>query len=118
MLLLLLAGFATALAPVALAVPGPGNECEGEAVPSGRDDPCTEDGVGGFDLGFVVPLAGVVAIAGVGILVGGYLVLRRRAAAPLNPDPVDAQDWWTCRNCGRNNVVGSARCYACGSWQR
>jgi hypothetical protein len=40
----------------------------------------------------------------------------RRTSAPLVP--ADPGEWWTCRTCGKNNVVGSARCYACGAWQR
>jgi hypothetical protein len=44
-----------------------------------------------------------------------FLIVRRRAAAPAGP--ADPGEWWTCRNCGRNNVIGSPRCYACGQWQ-
>lgn len=75
----------------------------------------TGGGGGGFNLGGVLPiLAALVVGAGLALVVA-YLVLRRRAGAPL--DPVDAGEWWTCRKCGRNNVVGSARCYGCGTWQ-
>ena len=75
----------------------------------------TGGGGGGFNLGGLLPiLAALVVGAGLALVVV-YLVLRRRAGAPL--DPVDAGEWWTCRNCGRNNVVGSARCYGCGTWQ-
>lgn len=77
--------------------------------------PSTGNGGGGFNFGGLLPLVGA-AVVGAGLaLVIAYLVLRRRAGAPL--DPVDAGEWWTCRTCGRNNVVGSARCYSCGSWQ-
>jgi hypothetical protein len=72
-------------------------------------------GGGGFNLGGLLPLVGaVVVVAGLALVVA-YLVLRRRAGAPL--DPVDAGEWWTCVKCGRNNVVGSPRCYSCGTWQ-
>ena len=116
---MLAVGLSLAWTPVALGVPGPGTECGAEAPASGEHDPCEgRGGPGGFDFGFVVPLAGAVVLAGVVALGAAYFVLRRRAAPPLNPEPIDAQDWWTCRTCGRNNVVGSARCYACGAWQR
>ena len=62
--------------------------------------------------------AGLVGagLVGAGLaLVVAYFVLRRRAGGPL--DPVDAGEWWTCSNCGRQNVVGSARCFSCGTWQ-
>ena len=112
---LLMGGLGATFAPIALAVPGPGDQCDAEAQPSGQSCP---EGIGVFDLGLLLPIAGVVAVGGVVALAVAYLVLRRRAAAPLTPEPVDAADWWTCKNCGRSNVVGSARCYACGSWQR
>ena len=114
---MLLAGVVAAWTPVALAVPGPGTECEAEAAPSGEDSSCPEDG-GGLGLGLLIPLAGGVLLAGVVALAGAYLVLRRRAGPPLVPEPADAEAWWTCSNCGRNNVVGSARCYSCGAWRR
>ena len=110
---------ALASTPVALAVPGPGSECDAEVPPSGQTDPCTDGGGGGgggFDLGFVLPLAGAVVIGGALALGGAYFLLRRRAGPPLQP--VDSEEWWTCQQCGRNNVVGSARCYACGTWKR
>jgi hypothetical protein len=116
---LLLVGAAAALAPVAVAVPGEGTKCESEAAPSGGDQDCPGGGgIGGFDLGLLIPIAGGVLLAGAVALGGAYVVLRRRAAAPLIPEPADAQEWWTCRECGRNNVVGSARCYGCGAWHR
>ena len=34
-----------------------------------------------------------------------------------SPRPI-AGEWWLCPKCGSTNVVGSARCYACGTWQR
>ena len=72
-------------------------------------------GGGGFNLGGLLPILGGVVIGAGLALVVAYLVLRRRAGAPL--DPVDAGEWWTCRKCGSNNVVGSPRCYSCGTWQ-
>src|SRR5204862_18167 len=48
-------------------------------------------------------------------LAAAFLVLRRRASAPVAP--ADPGEWWTCRKCGRNNVIGSPRCYSCGEWQ-
>jgi hypothetical protein len=72
-------------------------------------------GGGGFNIGSLLPILGAVAIGGVVLLVAAFLVLRR-TSAPLVP--ADPGEWWTCRNCGKNNVVGSARCYACGTWQR
>ena len=77
--------------------------------------PAAGDGGGGFNLGGLLPILGGVVLGAGLALVAAYLMLRRRAGAPL--DPVDAGEWWTCRKCGRNNVVGSARCYGCGSWQ-
>ena len=64
----------------------------------------------------LVPLLGAVVGAGVLALVLGFLVLRRRASVPL--PALDPTEWWKCTNCGATNVVGSARCYACGTWQR
>ena len=84
---------------------------------SGEDFTCP-GGIGGFDLGLLLPIAGGLVVAGVVGLGVAYLVLRRRAGAPLVPEPADAEAWWTCSNCGRNNVVGSARCYSCGAWRR
>jgi hypothetical protein len=77
-------------------------------------------GGGGPDLGLIL---GVLVAGAVGLAVAaglGYLMLRRRARAPMEPPPgtPEAGEWWTCRNCGRNNIVGSARCYSCGAWQR
>lgn len=66
--------------------------------------------------GNLLPVIGGVIAAGVLALVVAYLVLRRRASVPLAP--ADPGEWWTCPKCGATNVVGSARCYACGTWQR
>ena len=70
-------------------------------------------GGGGFDIGGLLPIAGIVVAVGI-VLVLAFLVLERRTTKQLAP--VQPGEWWTCRNCGKNNVVGSARCYACGAW--
>lgn len=70
---------------------------------------------GGLNLGALLPIIGIVVIGGVVALIGAFVVLRR-TSAPLVP--ADPGEWWTCRNCGKTNVVGSARCYACGAWPR
>lgn len=75
-----------------------------------------DPGGGGINLGGLLPILLALVVGAAGALVIAYLVLRRRAGPPL--DPVDAGEWWTCRNCGSNNVVGSPRCYSCGQWQR
>ena len=72
-------------------------------------------GGGGFNVGAILPIVGIVAVGGVIALIAAFVVLRR-TSAPLVP--ADPGEWWTCRTCGKNNVVGSARCYACGAWQR
>jgi hypothetical protein len=57
----------------------------------------------------------VVAAAGVIALIAAFVVLRRTSAPMAQADP---GEWWTCTTCGKTNVIGSARCYACGTWQR
>jgi hypothetical protein len=102
-------------APVVLAAPPTSVGCPpAEPPPPGVPDPCPP--TGGLDLGLIVPIA-LAGAGGVALALGlAYVfVLRRRATEPL--EPVDAAEWWTCRQCGRNNVVGSARCYGCGQWQ-
>jgi hypothetical protein len=69
-----------------------------------------------FSSASILPIAGVVVVAGLLALVIGYLVLRRRASVPL--PALDPSEWWKCPNCGATNVVGSPRCYQCGTWQR
>jgi hypothetical protein len=69
----------------------------------------------GFNLGGLLPIIGA-AVGGAAIaLVAAFLVFRRRASMPVAP--IDPQEWWTCANCGRNNVIDSPRCYSCGSWR-
>lgn len=95
------------------------------AVPG--DEPCArqspEPGTGLklcdtpiLSVGNILPIFGAVVAAGLLALVVAYFVLRRRASAPLAP--ADPGEWWTCPKCGSTNVVGSARCYSCGTWQR
>lgn len=72
-------------------------------------------GGGGLNLSALLPIIGVVVIGGAVALLAAFFVLRR-TSAPLVP--ADPGEWWTCRNCGKTNVVGSARCYACGAWPR
>ena len=64
----------------------------------------------------LLPIFGGVGLAGILALVVAFLVFRRRASVPL--EPVDAGEWWSCAKCGSTNVIGSARCYSCGTWQR
>ena len=116
-LFLIVSAVAAGLAPAVLAAP-PIETCEpGQTVTEGGIRVCSPaitDG-GGFAIGGLLPII-VALVVGAGLaLVGAYFVLRRRAGGPL--DPVDAGEWWTCSNCGRSNVVGSPRCYACGTWQ-
>lgn len=77
--------------------------------------PGSGGGGGGINLGGLLPIVAIVVVGGVIALIAAFVVLRR-TSAPLVP--ADPGEWWTCRTCGKNNVVGSARCYACGAWQR
>jgi hypothetical protein len=98
--------------------PAPGQSCPDE-TPAATGDVCQDvvapTANSGFDLGILLPILGVVLAGGAIALVAAVLVLRRRADLPAQP--VDPGQWWACRNCGSNNVVGSARCYSCGTWQ-
>ena len=110
---------AAGLAPAALAAP-PDETCvPGQSFAAGGFDVCSPPviggGGGGIALDGLLPIL-LALLVGAGLaLVVAYFVLRRRAGGPL--DPVDAGEWWTCSNCGRQNVVGSARCFSCGTWQ-
>lgn len=64
----------------------------------------------------LLPIFGGAVGAGVLALVVAFVVLRRRASVPL--EAIDSDEWWACPKCGSTNVVGSARCYSCGTWQR
>jgi hypothetical protein len=106
----------------AAAAPRPGESCFDQTAPPTGADVCADvndpdaPASGGFDLGLLLPIL-AAALGGVALALAlGYVVIRRRGE-PI-AEPADPGEWWTCRNCGSNNVIGSARCYACGSWQR
>ena len=112
---------AALLAPASVAAaPRPGESCpDTTPAPGASVVVCGEGGpnVGGgtVNIGGLLPIIAGVGIGAALVLVAAFLVLRRRAAGPVTP--ADPGEWWTCRNCGRNNVIGSPRCYACGAWQ-
>jgi hypothetical protein len=107
----------------ALAVSGAGATCpDTTQAPSSTAAICEESGPGdnpggggSTDFSGLLPIVATVAGVAVLALVAAFIFFRRRAAAPAVP--ADPGEWWTCRNCGRNNVIGSPRCYACGEWQ-
>ena len=107
----------------AIGAPLPGESCPDTTPgPGASVVACGEGKVGGgggsgrsLDVTGLLP---ILAAAGGGVVIvlgAAFVVLRRRAGAPAAP--ADPAEWWTCRKCGRNNVIGSARCYACGEWQ-
>jgi hypothetical protein len=109
-------------APIGRAAPAPGESCPDETPAPGTSVAFCEDtggdisgGGGGTNLGFLLALLGAAVAGGLLALVVAYLVLRRRASVPLAP--ADPGEWWTCSSCGKTNVIGSPRCYACGTWQ-
>jgi hypothetical protein len=108
-------------ASIGRAAPAPGESCpDVTAQPGTSVEFCEDTGIdvgggAGTDLGFLLPLLGAAVGGGLLALVVAYLVLRRRASVPL--EPADPGEWWTCRSCGKTNVIGSPRCYACGTWQ-
>jgi hypothetical protein len=114
---------AALVAPASVAAaPRPGESCPDttpapgtSAVVCGEGTGPDVGGGGTVDLGGLLPVIVGIGIGAALALVAAFLVLRRRAAAPVTP--ADPGEWWTCRNCGRNNVIGSPRCYACGEWQ-
>jgi hypothetical protein len=119
--LLLLGTLAVAIPAAALAAP-PAETCSPQETRSagGFQDICGAPPAGGggggvVNLGGLLPILGVVAAAGVIALIAAFVVLRR-TSAPMAP--ADPGEWWTCTTCGKTNVIGSARCYACGTWQR
>ena len=110
-------------ASTAIGAPRPGESCfDATAPPSGVADVCTDvndpdvpAGGGSLDLGLLLPILGAAVVGAALALVLGYLFIRRRGDLPVAP--ADPGEWWTCKHCGSNNVIGSARCYACGTWQ-
>ena len=112
----------------AMGAPRPGDSCPDttaappthapgstEAVCGEGNGPEGDTGAGGLDLGGLLPILAAAGGGAVIALGAAYVILRRRGAGPAVP--ADPGEWWTCRNCGRNNVIGSPRCYACGEWQ-
>jgi hypothetical protein len=106
----------------ALAAPRPGESCPDTTPAPGSSAAVCGEGTnpegnpgGAIDLGALLPIIGAVGVAGALALGIALIVLRRRTSGPAAP--ADPGEWWTCSNCGRNNVIGSPRCYACGSWQ-
>ena len=83
--------------------------------PAGAPRVCPDVAGGPIDVGGAVPILGAAVAGGVLALVAAFLVLRRRASGPFAP--ADPGEWWTCPKCGSTNVIGSARCYKCGTWQ-
>ena len=121
---------AALLAPgAALGAPRPGESCPDTTpvpgstrVPGSTETVCGEgkapdNGTGGgsIDISGLLPILAAAGGGAVIALGAAFVVLRRRSVAPTAP--ADPGEWWTCRNCGRNNVIGSPRCYACGQWQ-
>ena len=119
---------AALLAPgVAFGAPRPGESCP-DTTPATTPAPgstaavCGEGkgpdvtpGGGAVDLSGILPFLAAGVVGAVIALGAVLLLLRRRALAPAGP--ADPGEWWTCPNCGRNNVIGTPRCYACGHWQ-
>jgi hypothetical protein len=103
------------------AAPRPGESCPDATPAPDSSDVCDDTaptnagGAGGLDLGALLPFLAAAVIGGLLALVAAFVVLGRRSAGPLAP--IDPGEWWTCRSCGKTNVVGSPRCYACGTWQ-
>jgi hypothetical protein len=128
---------------IADAPPGAGEDCvdDPDAHPGVGLQKCETP----FSVLTLLPFVAGGVVVLLAIFVGWYLVMRRRASRPFLSDEAVAgsagatgaaasvgargasgsaagaaasADWWTCRNCGSTNMVGSARCYKCGSWQR
>jgi hypothetical protein len=107
---------------VGQAAPRPGETCPDATPAPGSSDFCDDTaptngdvGGGGLDLGALLPILAAAVIGALLALVAAFVVLGRRSTGPLAP--IDPGEWWTCRSCGKTNVVGSPRCYACGTWQ-
>jgi hypothetical protein len=127
--LVMVLGVALLVPSSAIAVPRPGESCPdataapGATLPPGSTEavcgegkgPEGNPGGGSIDLAAVLPFVAAAVGGALIALAAAFLVLRRRTSMPVAP--ADPGEWWTCRNCGRNNVIGSPRCYACGEWQ-
>lgn len=107
---------------VGQAAPRPGESCSDATPAPGASDVCDDAtptngdaGRGGLDLGALLPFVAAAVVGGLLALGAAVVVLGRRSTGPLSP--VDPGEWWACRSCGKTNVVGSPRCYACGTWQ-
>ena len=104
------------------AAPRPGESCPDETPAPGSSDVCADvndpdvPGGGGLDLGILLPILGALLAGAAIALMVVFVVLRRRPVVPL--EPADPGEWWACASCGKTNVIGSARCYACGTWNR
>jgi hypothetical protein len=116
------AGDATIGEAVGQAAPRPGETCPDATPAPGTsgfcDDTAPTNGNvagGGLDLGALLPFLAAAVIGALLAVVAAFVVLGRRSTGPLAP--ADPGEWWTCRSCGKTNVVGSPRCYACGTWQ-
>jgi hypothetical protein len=107
--------------PAEQAAPRPGESCSDATPPPGASDVCVDvtgpetPGSSGIDLAILLPVLGLIVAGGAVASVAAFFVLRRRASVPFVP--AEPGEWWTCRSCGSTNVVGSPRCYACGTWQ-
>jgi hypothetical protein len=104
---------AVAMPAAARTVQLPGEGCPEAVQGASPSAGCPRSG-GGPNVGGLLPIIGA-ALGGAAIALGAaVLVFRRRAARVA---PIDPGEWWTCANCGKNNVIDSPRCYACGSWR-
>jgi hypothetical protein len=121
---LLIALSASVVAPaLASAVELPGESCPAVLPGTSSSAGCGEGtsqsgggkGGGGLNLGGLLPILGVGLGGATLALIAAYIVLRRRTSLPVAP--LDPTEWWTCAKCGKNNVIDSPRCYACGSWR-
>ena len=104
---------------IVAAAPRPGDECDDPDAANAAlcDDEGGGGGGGGGGSGMnVLVILGGALVAGVLLLILAFLYLRRQAGAPMVATEPGG-DWWTCRNCGKANMVGTPRCYACGTWQ-
>ena len=110
-------GVAFALPALVAAAPPPETCAPGETRIVLNRDLCGAGGGGGggLNVGGLLPLVGAAVVGGIATLLIAFLIVERRTTAKLAP--VQPGEWWTCGNCGKTNVVGSPRCYACGSWQ-